>query len=205
MKFKIFTLGLLIILSCSLSAQEKRSMKRSIGFTFSAFDDSNSNVIHSKILDGGASYSCKKVYTFGVSYIHPIRPWIDIESGIEYSNHTITVKPMTMPDMEYSYSEYDKDISLINIPVTARINFLKYLFFNGGTILDLEVGSSSPINNQTGLGVLFGIGAKYNLNNGIGAFINGYSKIHSLVSFSSDYHYRRLIDGGLRIGIMYSF
>ena len=201
MKLKIFTLGILITLSCSLSAQDKQSIKRSIGVTFSTFGDNS--VYNLKSLDGGASYSGKRIYTLGVSYIHPIRSWIDIESGIEYSNHTVTVKPISMPGENPLI--YDTDISLINIPITARLNFLKYLFFNGGMILDLEMGNSSPINSQTGMGVIFGIGAKYNMNNGIGAFINGYYKIHSLVSFSSDYNYHRLIDGGLRVGITYSF
>jgi hypothetical protein len=205
MKFKIYTFGLFMMLSCSLIAQEKRGMKRSIGFTFSTIGSNDVINSASETLLGGASYSGKSFYTLGVSYVHPIRSWIDIESGIEYSNHTITVKPMSLPDMEYS--PHNKNISLINIPIAARINFLKYFFINGGFMLDLEMGSSSPIDSQTGIGTLFGIGAKYNLNNGLGAFVNGYYKFHSLIPLSggSDDYWWRLIEGGLRMGITYNF
>lgn len=193
------------MLSYSLLAQEKSGMKRSVGFTFSTFG--SNDVINSarETLLGGPSYSGKSFYTIGVSYVHPVCSWIYIESGIEYSNHTITVKPMSMPGMEYT--PYDKDISLINIPITARLNFLKYFFINGGFMLDLDIGNSSPIDRQSGVGTLLGIGAKYNLNNGLGAFVNGYYKFHSLIPFSADSdEYRwRLMEGGLRIGITYSF
>ncbi len=205
MKFKIFTLGLFIIISCSILAQEKSGVKRSIGFTFSTFGSNDVINSASKTLEGGPSYSGKSFYTIGVSYIYPVYSRIDIESGIEYSNHTITVKPMSLPGMEHT--PYNKNISLINIPITARINFLKYFFINGGFMLNLDLGNSSPIDSQTGVGTIVGIGAKYNLNNGLGAFVNGYYKFHSLIPFSADSgEYRwRLTEGGLRIGITYNF
>ncbi|MDY0347650.1 MAG: outer membrane beta-barrel protein [Tenuifilaceae bacterium] len=204
MKFKIITLGLLIILSCSLLAQENGGMKRSIGFTFSAFEGNDITNSARMTLLGGASYSGKGFYTVGVNYVQPVRSWIDIESGVEYSNHTITVESMSQPE---DHPPANKDISLINIPITARINFLKYFFINGGLMLDLDMGISSPIDSQTGVGALLGIGAKYSLNNGLGAFVNGYYKYHSLIPLSANnYDYRwRLIEGGLRMGVTYSF
>ncbi|MDD2548708.1 MAG: hypothetical protein PHD00_01290 [Bacteroidales bacterium] len=205
MKFKIYTLGLFLLLSCSLLAQENGGIKSSIGFTFSAIGGNDITNSARMTLLGGASYSGKSFYTVGVNYVHPVRSWVDIESGIEYSNHTISVEPMSQPGMEYS--SYYRDIALINIPITARINFLKYFFINGGVMLDLEMGTSSPIDSQTGVGALVGIGAKYTLNNGLGAFVNGYYKYHSLIPLSanSDDYRWRLIEGGLRMGVTYSF
>jgi hypothetical protein len=205
MKIRIFTLGLFLMLSFSLLAQEKNNMKRSIGFTFSTFGKCDVTNSAGKTLLGEASYSGKSYYTIGASYIHPVCSWIDIESGIEYSNYTITVKPMSLPGMENA--SYNKDISLINIPITARVNFLKYFFINGGLMMDFDIGKSSPIDRQTGVGTLLGIGAKYNLNNGFGAFVNGYYKFHSLIPFSanSDDYRWRLNEGGLRIGVTYNF
>jgi hypothetical protein len=205
MKLKTLTFGLFVILSCSLFAQEKPGTKRSIGVTFSGIG--SNDVINSSgsTFEGGPSYSGKSFYTFGLSYVQPLCSWIDFESGIEYSSYTITVKPMSMPDIHYS--PYNRNISLINIPITARINFLKYFFINGGLMLDIETGASSPIDNQTGIGTLMGIGAKYNLKNGLGAFVNGYAKFHSLIPLSaeSDDYRWRLIEAGVRMGITYSF
>jgi len=205
MKFKTVAFGLCMMLSFSMLAQEKSGLKRSIGITFSTIG--SNDVINSarETLLGGASYSGKSFYTVGISYVQPVRSWIDIETGIEYSSHTITVEPMFLPGMVNS--SYNKDISLINIPVTARINFLNYFFVNGGILLDLEMGNTSPIDSQTGIGTLFGIGAKHNLINGLGAFVNGYYKIHSLIPLSAendDYRWM-LMEGGLRLGLTYNF
>ena len=206
MKLKTFSLVLLLMLSYTLVAQEKQELKRSIGFTFSAIGSNDVTNSERASLLGGESYSGKRFFTLGVSYVHPILSWIAIESGIEYSKHTITVEPMKMPNFPYT-APYDKSVSLINIPITARVSFLKYFFINGGLILDLEAANSSPIESQTGVGTLLGIGAKYSLSNGFGAFVNGYYKAHTLVPFSAnndDYRWR-LIEGGLRIGVTYSF
>jgi len=203
MNHKIFTLGLFVLFTCSLLAQEKRS----IGFAFSAIGANY--VINSAgtALEGEADYEVKHFITLGVSYIHPVRSWIGIESGVEYSNYTITIKPMAIPGTDLNFSKYNKELSLISVPVSARINFLKYFFANGGVLLDLETANSTPIESQTGLGLLFGIGAKYNFNNGFGVFVNGYNKHHALIPFSAkmdDYRWR-LLEFGLRAGVTYNF
>lgn len=194
-----------MMLSYSLFAQEAKEMKGSIGLTFSTIG--NNDVVNSagKPLIGGASYNGKCFYTIGVSYIYPLHPWIDIETGIDYSSHTITIMPNLPPDMDDS--PFNKEMSLINIPVTARINIFKYFFINGGLMLDIETGTSSPLDSQNGIGALCGIGAKYSLSNGLGAFINGYYKFHSLIPFSADNDdYRwRITEGGLRFGLTYRF
>ncbi len=105
-----------------------------------------------------------------------------------------------------SAKPYDKKMSLINIPITARINFLKYFFVNGGFMLNFEAGGSSPIDSQSGVGALLGIGAKYAFDNGLGVFVNGYNKTYAWIPFSADKNdYRwRLEENGVRIGLTYN-
>ena len=206
MKSKTIILLLLMAFSASMSAQIAKISKGTIGITYSALGVSDVNNWERATLAGAASYSGKSFYTVGVTYIHPIRSWLDIETGVEYSSHTIRTKPMQMPGENYIDAPDDK-VSLINIPVTARINFLNHFFVNGGVLLDIETGGSSPIDSHNGLGAILGVGAKYSLDNGIGAFANLYTKFHSLVPFTAEFDsYRwRLIEGGLRVGLTYSF
>lgn len=205
-KLKTFTLGLLMMFSCSLFAQEKQDMKRSIGFTLSPVG--HNDVVNSAraSMEGEASYDGYNFYTLGISYVHPIRSWIDLEAGIEYSNHTFRITPMSIPPDRES-NPYDRDIFLMNIPITARINFLKHFFFNSGIMFGFDTGDSGPIDDQTGIGALLGIGAKYNLNKRFGIFANWNYKFYSLIPFSSDNddHRWRLVEGALRIGLTYGF
>ena len=212
MKAKIFTLGMAMVFSCPLLAQGVKETKGSIGLTFSAFGDNDVTNAARSTPACGASYDGKRFYTLGLSYVYSFSPLVDVETGIEYSPHTITTvvrvrrKP-SKPSSDVDVIRYDERLSLISIPVTARINFLKYFFINGGAILEWETKASGPIDNQSGLGAIGGVGAKYELNNGLGAFINNYYKFHALVPFSAerDDHRWRIIEGGVRVGITYTF
>ena len=206
MNRKIYTFGLFVLLSCPLLAQEKESIKKTIGLTYSITGGSAILNAKGSTMEGEASYSEKNNYTFGLSYMHPICSWIGIESGLELARYTITVTPMSIPGTGAS-SKRNRHLSLITIPIAARLHFLKYFFANAGIILDIETKNSSPIDSQTGAGVLFGIGAKYSLNNGLGVFVNGHYKFHALLSFEDNRGgYRwKLYEGGVKIGITYSF
>lgn len=212
MRTKVFTLGMVILFSCPLLAQGLKGTKGSIGLTFSAFGNNDVTNAARSTLACGPSYDGKRFYTLGLSYIYSFSPLVDVETGIEYSSHTITTvvrvrrKP-SKPSSDVDVTRYDEGLSLISIPVTARINFLKYFFINGGVLLEWETKTSGPIDNQSGIGAIGGIGAKYELNNGLGAFINSYYKFHALVPFSAerDDHRWKIIEGGLRVGITYTF
>ena len=208
MKTKIFTLGMVMLFSSPLLAQGVKGTKGSIGLTFSAFGNNDVMNAAGSTLICGPGYHGKRFYTLGLSYIYSFSPLIDVETGIEFSSHTITTVVRRKPSKPSSdVTRYDERFSLISIPITARINFLKYFFINGGALLEWQTKASGPIDNQSGLGAIGGIGAKYELNNGLGAFINNYYKFHALLPFSAerdDYRWK-IIEGGVRVGITYTF
>ena len=187
-----------LMLSYSFTQAQKKIGSKQIGVSFSSFG--MNEPVYFADLDGTGGYSSKSFYTFGINYIHPLNNWLDIETGIEYSKHTITVTPSTPPEWD---NPYNASFSLLNIPITVRVNFWSYFFVNGGVLMDIETNSFSPIDSQTGIGALLGIGALYEFDNGIGLFINPYSKAHSLLPFSSGKYHQRLIESGVRIGLTY--
>lgn len=204
-KSKLSPLIALLFLSFHLNAQDNKPVKGSIGLTFTVTGNNDFINKAGKALIGGPSYDGKNFFTAGLCYVYPLLPWLDIESGIVYSSHTITVKPNLPSSIDNA--PFDENITLIDVPVTARINFLKYFFVNGGLVLGIETGNPGSVESQTGIGTLMGIGAKYSLRNGIGAFVNGYYKFHAMLPLSAendDYRWK-LLEGGLRIGLTYSF
>jgi hypothetical protein len=178
---------------------ENQSPKGKIGITFSSFGEND--VFRKEPLMGEASYNSDKFYILGINYIYKLNNIFDFETGIEYAKHTIIIDPFDPPYNEApSHSE---QFSLINIPITARVNFLKYCFVNGGFNLEFDPTVSSPIDSQDGIGALFGVGLKYDSKYGISAFVNPYMKAHSLISFSGDENRQRVLESGFRFGLMY--
>lgn len=199
MKTETFIILSLFLFTVHFASSQKNTRNQRIGITFSSFGENDP--FYSDDLIGAASYDSKNFYTFGINYIHPINNWLDIETGVEYAKHTVTIYLNLPPDMDRP--PFDKDFSLINIPITVRANFLNYFFANGGLLLDFDVDTSSPV--ASGMGAILGIGSQYEFNNGIGLFVNPYAKTHALLTFSSEKYPLRMLEWGVRVGVTYSF
>ena len=70
-------------------------------------------------------------------------------------------------------------------------------------MLDMDMNSGSGVNNQTGMGVMFGVGVKYDFKFGGSVFFNPNIKMHSLLPFSLDSYHECVTEGGWRIGVSY--
>jgi len=162
---------------------------------------SNDVVSFAKIM-GGASYLGDGYYTLGISYLHPLTRILDLESGLEYSRYKITIRPEWMPGM--SLTDQTANFSLISLPVSLRLNFLRYFFLSGGFFLDADASSSMPIDSQSGIGANLGVGFKYSFKGRISVFVNPYQKVHSIVYFSNPgSSHQHLWDSGFRFGCLF--
>lgn len=196
----VFVLLGLTAASC-LYAQKNEGQNKynQLGITFSAFG--NNDLVYFQSLEGAASYNADKFFTIGINYLHQLNKTFDIETAFEYSKHYITIEPNVPPDMDDT--PYGAEFSLINIPVTIRANFLRYCFVNGGLLLGIDPTVSGPVDSQSGIGAIIGLGLKYDSKSGVSVFVNPYGKVHSLISFSNDDHQQHLLESGFRFGIMY--
>jgi hypothetical protein len=198
----LITLVILAMLQVNSFAQDNNAHSRNpkLGITFSSLGESD--VFRFDELDGAAHYEGDYFLALGVNYLYPLSNWLEVESGIEFLKHRIVYDPIRIPEM--SYSLHTDDLYLVNIPVTLRVNFLKYFFVNGGLLFEVDASTDSPIDNQTGIGSLFGIAAKYDFKNGISVFLNPYAKMHSLVPFSNTKYHQRIWENGVRVGCTYT-
>lgn len=198
MKRSIICFLLTGVLVLTLHAQKDESPKQigKFGISFSSFGGGDFFTFAS--LDGGGSYSSKSFYAFGLNYMRDINRWLEFETGIEYSRNKYTIHS-SLPDMK----SYKSSVNLINIPFTVRVNFWKYFFANGGGLIDIDLTKNRDVDRQTGLGVMMGVGGKYDFSSGFSVFANPYFKIHSLLSFDMESTHYRLGNAGVRIGVMY--
>ena len=191
---------MLINLHFLTAAENETDIKNGkIGITFSSFGEND--VFRFESVEGDASYTSDYFYSLGINYVYSLNKWLEAETDIEYSKHNIVIKPAFYPGRDNT--SHKEDFSLINIPVTLRANFLKYFFVNGGLFFDVDASLNSPIDNQTGIGALFGLALKYDFKSGISAFVNPYTKVHSLIPFMPDNYQQRIWENGIRFGLTF--
>lgn len=171
-----------------------------IGLTFSSFG--MNDIVSFPSLKGGPGFDSKSFYNIGITYIKEINSFLELETGLEFSKHNI----IYIPDANMGITNptrYNRDFSIIDIPVTLRVSFLKYLFVNGGLLIDIDASSNSPIDSQTGIGAILGLGVKYDWASGVGVFVNPYSKVHSLIPFVDRKNHQSVWENGFRFGVTY--
>lgn len=172
----IFSLGFITI---------SNSQNGKIGVSFASFGKDDGGV-----QEYGINFKYINSYQIAVNYLYPVKKWMDFETGIEYGHHRYT-KDFFLLNKEEAYN-----FSILNVPITARINFLKYFFVNGGAVLSVDINSGYGLG---GLGAIVGGGGKYDFKNGMSVFVNPYAKIHGLIPWNSG----ALLESGFRFGFYY--
>ncbi len=198
--------SILILLSFCVSTINAQTInsesKKAIGITYSGLG--SNDAFYFEMLDGAGSYLGKGYHSFGVAYTQSLIKFLDLETGISFSNYKYRFSNSSLgPDAPEPYFVSN---TMVDIPITARLNFLKYLFINSGVVLGIDATSNKHLDSQTGLGLVFGLGAKYDFKNiPFGLFINTYYKIHNIVPFAQTNYNLRTDESGLRFGVIYNF
>ena len=199
---KLLLVAILFLIGGSLNSNSQtnqaKSEKGKIGISMTPIADND--VFYFESLSGVGSTYGNGAYTLGLNYLRHINHWLELETGLEYSLHRVTVNSAPMPE---STSRKTK-LQLIEIPVTVRTNFLRYFFANAGPVLHFDVSKNNSVDEQTGLGFLIGVGAKYDFNSGFSIFVNPYAKINTLLYFTLDKYHERTSTNGVRIGVTYA-
>ena len=190
-----------LLFVCLFSSSLLQAQKNEVGFTMSLLSNNSLVRFGDSYLDD-ADYRVGNSITIGLTYVKPLKNWLDIETGIELLKCNASVHSI-IPG--YSESAHYGYTSILNIPVGLRVNFLKYCFVNGGILFDVDVSQNSPVDNQTGLGAQLGVGVKYDFKTGLSLFINPYTKGHALVSSSFNGNSLHLFESAIRFGVTYHF
>lgn len=183
-----------------LGAQESDTLieQDKIGISVSTLG--SSILIRFQQLEGAPGYDARRLFTAGINYIHPLNKRFDLETGFEFTNFSTTLYPAVNPDADLTPTK--GYLNIVSIPFRIRVKFPYLFYVNGGLLLDMDMSSSSDINTQTGIGGMFGFGWKYGFKSGTEITVNPYIKMHSLLSFSMSANPLRLLESGLRVGVM---
>ncbi|WP_159476490.1 outer membrane beta-barrel protein [Dyadobacter sp. 3J3] len=194
----LFFLSLLLLLNSACFAQNDNTL-------FLTYALSNPEPVYNGDVVGGAGYKPVASSSFGIRYLMKSTKIITIETGIEYSNYHFKLDYVDNPDVTIPYNQ--KTAKLISIPVYAHLTFLRYLFINGGALIDTEIDKKeNDINKQSGIGFGLGAGLKYKFRN-VSIFVNPFLERHAFIGIAGSHQgsRRSMINSGGRVGIGYSF
>ncbi len=196
MKSKIIIFTIML----SVSAFGQSSEKGSIGVSFTPY--AKSSFLSSKN-DANLNIDFLQTTAVGINYLMPLSEVFSLETGVEYN--LIKLNAFTDSNLEFANDTISSTISLIEIPVAFRTDFADILFFTGGLLFDFDMNSSAPVSKQSGVGLMAGLGLKYDFKMGLSLFANPFVKLHSLVPFGSRENHQLIMDAGVRVGVMYRF
>lgn len=153
-------------------------------------------------VDGGGSKQGRSLNTIGISYLDETSKNLYFETGLQYLVHKYTSWPAVAP-AAHETSATDHIVKLISIPIKLRYEAGKYVFFNGGFYLDIDISEKAIYSSReyNGLGTSVGFGLQYYFKNNLGFYVNPLLDFRNLLSFSTGSN--KLINANLVFGIAY--
>jgi opacity protein-like surface antigen len=151
-------------------------------------------------LTGSGSYTGTGIWNTGIDLSRIITDHFSIETGVGYSHQYYYSSPAPgIPG-----DDRPGDFGMISVPLTARLDFLKYLFADAGILAGFQTGQSSA-DNMTGLGLTAGVGAQYRFKSDILVRIRVFGNQFALLHFMPEDYPQTLYNSGVTVGVGYRF
>jgi opacity protein-like surface antigen len=151
-------------------------------------------------LDGAGSVTGTGVWTAGFDLRRLFGDHFSVETGISYSQQYY----YTSPAPGITDEDRPGDFGIISLPLTARVDFLKWFFADVGAVAGFQTGFSR-LDDMTGLGVTLAAGFQYNFKSDIFFRVRAYAAQYGLLHFSPEDHPQTLTNGGVTVGVGYRF
>ena len=207
-RYTCFFLILLTFCSSTYSQSAKKS------FLSVHTSVANGNSIYHRPLIGRAPNAHETgCLLLGVTYTRAITKKISFNAGLGLANHKIRVSYWMDNPFILPYTDNKGELNLLTESMSLQVSFFKYLFAEGGIIADIQLKNNvynkfsdknDVINNQSGIGSLFRLGAMYPFKNKFSIFTSLHNEIHGLIFFKKPPEPKsRLIDLDLIVGVRY--
>lgn len=151
-------------------------------------------------LDGAGSVTGTGMWMGGFDLRRLFGDHFSIETGIAYSHQSYYTSPA--PGIEGE--DLPGSFGMLALPVTARLDFLKWFFVDAGPIFALQTGTSQ-VDNMSGLGATLGAGFQYNFRSDIFIRLRAYAAQYGLLHFFPEDYPQTLYNGGVTLGVGYRF
>lgn len=192
----------ILILSLSLvslpcSGQSSTWWGEITGFTGGGAND----IFRIHELDGAGSVTGKGFWSAGVDVRRLFGKKFSLETGASYSQHYY----QTTPAPGLGGEPAEGSLGLVTLPLRARYDFFRWFFGDAGIAISLQPGSSSTIENMSGVGVTLGAGYQYRWANDVFVTLRAFTTQYRLLGFTAGSNPHTIWSGGLTLGVGYRF
>lgn len=123
--------------------------------------------------------------------------------GLGYSSQKVTTtSALVNPDVEQR--TYFSRLQIWEVPLEARLAFLKYFYASAGPMLHVQQHSNGYVDKQNGLGLHIGVGTRISLSQTIVVSLAPHYKLYSLIPFHAGKYYDRIQTVGVEMGVSYT-
>jgi opacity protein-like surface antigen len=149
---------------------------------------------------GAGSVTGTGVWTAGADLRRLAGKRFSFGTGLSYSHQYY----YTSPAPGIPGEDRPGSFGMITVPVTARVDCLKWLFADAGVLFGFQAGLSD-IDNMSGLGVTVGAGIQYNFKSDLFVRVRAYASQYGLVHLMPDDYPRTMTNAGVTAGVGYRF
>lgn len=149
---------------------------------------------------GAGSVTGTGVWTAGADMRRLAGDHFSFGTGFSYSHQYY----YTSPAPGIPGDDRPGSFGMISVPVTARVDFLKWFFADAGVLFGIQPGLSD-LENMTGLGATVGAGIQYNFRSDLFVRVRAYVSHYGLLHFIPDNYPRTMTNAGVTAGIGYRF
>ncbi len=160
----------------------------------------NNEIFRFKELMGTGAVNGTGVWTAGFDMRRMFGDHFSIETGISYAHQYYYTSPAPGIDAEDRPGRF----GMLAMPITARVDFLKWFFADAGALFALQPGGSH-IDNMTGLGATIGAGFQYNFKSDVFIRVRAYGNQYGLLHLFPEDYPQTLVNTGVTVGVGYRF
>lgn len=149
---------------------------------------------------GAASYTGTGMWTAGIDLRRIFGDVFSLGTGAGYSHQYYYSSPA--PGIEGE--DQPGNFGIVSVPVTARFDFLRWLFAEAGAVVSFQTGTSQA-DDMSGLGVTAGLGFQYTFRSDYFFRVRAYGSQYALLHFIPEDNPQTLWNTGVTVGFGYQF
>lgn len=157
-------------------------------------------------LVGASSVETKQYMELGVLLSRGIGERFSLGTGVNYAFSDVDYNPNfpPCPFCKYAYV-HDPKFRMLTIPVFAEYKLGKVFYAAAGPVLDFQLSEGNNFTDQSGIGYLVGLGAKFQTDQFIFSLFPNYKR-HSVIPFDNSPQYKDVLQEiGIQLGVGYQF